>query len=139
QLSMDQRERIFDTFDFIDVYRVGHSLLTNTRRRIKEAITQTPFEQDDFSYFLGMYWNAFLDNSEEEITKYKFDGSSRALEIRDVQSWLLWNQAVETFSKAVPFVLRFFQGVQKLKKEGLLNDQFYLNFEVDNIDFEAIM
>ena len=29
--------------------------------------------------------------------------------------------------------------VEKIKADGLLNDQFYLNYEVDNIDFEAIM
>jgi hypothetical protein len=33
----------------------------------------------------------------------------------------------------------FFNSLEKLKSEGLLNDQFYLNYEVDNIDFEAIM
>lgn len=132
-------KKIFELFDFVDLFRVGNSLIELSKRRIKKALGQTPFEEDEFNYFLGMYWNSFLDNSHEEVTKYKFDGSTGPLEIRDMHSYNLWNQAVETFSTAMPFVFTFFKTLQKLKTEGLLNDQFYLNYEVENIDFEAIM
>lgn len=133
------KENIFERFDFVDIYKIGHSLIEITKKKIKKALSQTPFEQDEFGYFLGMYWNAFLENSHEEVAKYKFDGSSKPLEIRDLHSYELWNQAAETFTTAAPFVLTFFKGVENLKAGGLLNDQFYLNYEVDNIDFEAIM
>jgi hypothetical protein len=102
-------------------------------------MSKTPFEDDDFSYFLGMYWNSFLENTYEEVSKYKFHGSSIPVEVKDVKSYRLWNEAVDTFVCALPFVQTFFKSIQKLKGEGLLNDQFYLNYEVDNIDFEAIM
>ena len=137
--KMDKTKAIFELFDFMDVYKVGHSLIEDTKRNIKKAIATTPFEHDDFGYFLGMYWNAFLENSHEEITKYKFDGSSKPLEISDLKSYELWVSASETLIIAFPFVMTFFKSLEKLKSEGLLNDQFYLNYEVDNIDFEAIM
>jgi hypothetical protein len=86
-----------------------------------------------------MYWNSFIENSFDEVTKYKFDGSSGAIEIKDLRSYRLWDEAVDTFIEALPFVQRFHKTMAKLKSEGLLNDQFYLNYEVDNIDFEAIM
>lgn len=130
---------IFDSFDFVDLYKVGHSLIEISKKNIKKAMASTPFEQEDFGYFLGMYWNAFLENSHEDVAKYKFDGSSKALEIKDLHSFTLWNQAAETFIEALPFIQTFFVTLEKLKTEGLLNDQFYLNYEVDNIDFEAIM
>lgn len=130
---------LFDQFDFLDLYKVGHSLIAFMRRDIKKSLANTPFEEDDFGYFLGLYWNAFLENSHEEVAKFKFDGSSKALDIRDLSSYALWNQATETFTVAVPFVTTFFRTIEKLKADGLLNDQFYLNYEVDNIDFEAIM
>ncbi len=130
---------IFSCFDFLDLYKVGHSLIEITRKSIKKSLSATPFEQDDFDYFLGLYWNAFLENSYEEVAKFKFDGSSKPLEVRDLSSYELWNAGAETFSTAMPFVLTFFNNLEKLKTEGLLNDQFYLNYEVDNIDFEAIM
>jgi hypothetical protein len=139
KLEEGKREKVFDLFDFVDLYKVGHSLIEITKKKIKKAIAETPFEKDDFTYFLGMYWNAFLENSHEEVTKYKFDGSSKPLEIRDLKSFDLWNEAAETLISALPFILTFFRSLEKLKSDDLLNDQFYLNYEVDNIDFEAIM
>lgn len=139
QLDSDRAGRIFEIFDFVDTYKVGHSLIEITKKKIKKALSDTPFEQDDFGYFLGLYWNAFIENAHEEITKYKFDGSSRPLEIRDLPSYLVWSEATDTLVKAIPFIQTFFLSFEKMKAEGLLNDQFYLNYEVDNIDFEAIM
>ena len=137
QLSKDKT--IFSIFDFMDLYKVGHSLIEITRKRMKKGMAETPFEKDDFGYFLGLYWNAFLENSHEEVAKFKFDGSSKPLEVNDLDSYKLWNDASETFTTALPFVNTFFLTLEKLKADGLLNDQFYLNYEVDNIDFEAIM
>lgn len=137
--SKAPKEIIFERFDFVDLYKIGHSLIELTKKKIKKSMAQTPFEQDEFGYFLGMYWNSFLENSHEEVAKYKFDGSSKPLEIRDLASYELWNQAADTFATAVPFVHTFFMSLENLKAAGLLNDQFYLNYEVDNIDFEAIM
>jgi hypothetical protein len=139
QSRLSKEKVAFEVFDFIDFYKVGHSLLDINRRKIKKALSLTPFEKDDFSYFLGMYWNAFLENSYDELAKYKFDGSSKALEIRDVKSYSLWTDAIDTFVKALPYIQSFFLNIEKLKTSGLLNDQFYLNYEVDNIDFEAII
>lgn len=139
KLEASKKEKLFELFDFVDLYKIGHSLIEINKRKIKKAIAETPFEKDDFTYFLGMYWNSFVENSHEEVTKYKFDGSSKPLEIRDIQSYNLWLEASDTFMKALPFILTFFKSLEHLKAEGLLNDQFYLNYEVDNIDFEAIM
>lgn len=139
QSKIEPNQILFDTFDFLDLYKVGHSLIGITLKNIKKAIAATPFDGDDFSYFLGLYWNAFLENSHEEVAKFKFDGSSKPLEIRDLSSYKLWNDAAETFTVGLPFVTTFFATLEKLKADGLLNDQFYLNYEVDNIDFEAIM
>lgn len=139
KLDQDKKSQIFELFDFVDVYKIGHSLIEISKRKIKKALSQTPFEKDDFAYFLGMYWNAFLENAHEEVAKFKFDGSSKALEIKDLNSYTLWNLAAETFVAALPFVQTFYRSLEKLKSDGLLNDQFYLNYEIDNIDFEAIM
>lgn len=139
KLETSKRDKIFEIYDFFDLYKVGHSLIELTKRKVKKALADTPFEADDFSYFLGMYWNNFLENSEDEVSKYKFDGSSKPLEITDLHSYKLWNDAAHTFITALPFIQTFFRSLEKLKSEGLLNDQFYMNYEVDNIDFEAIM
>jgi hypothetical protein len=139
RLDLDKANRIFEIFDFVDTYKVGHSLIEVTKRNIKKGMGETPFEKEDFGYFLGLYWNAFLENSHEEITKYKFDGSTKPMEINDLPSYKMWSDAANTFVTALPFIQTFFLSLEKLKSEGLLNDQFYLNYEVDNIDFEALM
>ncbi len=139
RLDSEKANRIFEIFDFADTYKVGHSLIEVTKRKIKKGMGETPFEKDDFGYFLGLYWNAFLENSHEEITKYKFDGSSKPMEIKDLPSYKMWSDAANTFVTALPFIQTFFLSLEKLKGDGLLNDQFYLNYEVDNIDFEALM
>ena len=138
-LDVSKKETIFLHFDFVDLYKVGHSLIEIKKRRIKKALASTPFEKTELTYFLGLYWNSFLENSEEEVTKYKFDGSSKALEIRDLPSYRLWLEASETLIQVLPFVQTFFLTLEKLKAEEKLNDEFYLNYEVENIDFEAIM
>jgi hypothetical protein len=130
---------LFSLFDFMDLYKIGHSLIEINRKHIKKALGATAFEKDDFSYFLGMYWNAFVENSYDEICKYKFDGSSKALELKDLETYRLWTQACDTFTTALPYIQSFFNGLEKLKSSGQLNDQFYLNYEVENIDFESIM
>jgi hypothetical protein len=132
-------DKLFDTFDFTDLYLVGNSLLELSRKRIKKALAATPFEKDDFTYFLGMYWNAYLDNSMEEVCKFKFNGSSAPKEVNTLEIYRSWNRVGDCFTAALPFINTFFGALQKLKGEGVLNDQFYLNYEVDNIDFEALI
>jgi hypothetical protein len=139
KLAGAARERLFETFDFFDLYKVGNSLIELTRRRLARALAPTPFEADDFAYFLGTYWNSFLENGEEDVAKYKFDGSSKAREIADLETYELWNRAAETLVAALPYIQTFFRGLEKLKTDGQLNDQFYLNYDVENIDFEALM
>ena len=133
------KKDIFRTFDFTDLHKIGHSLIEIQKRKMKKALAASPFDKEDFAYFLGMYWNSFTENSFDEQTKYKFDGSSKPLEIRDLATYRLWSEAVDTFTSSLPFIETFFMSLEKLKSDGVLNDQFYLNYEVENIDFEAIM
>jgi len=138
QFPMNE-ESIFLRFDFFDLYKIGNSLIEISKRKLKKQLSSTPFESEEFSYFLGMYWNSFIENCFNEVSKYKFDGSSTALEIKDLNSYYLWNEAIETLVEALPFIHTFFKTIQKLKTDGHLNDQFYLNYEIDNIDFESIL
>jgi hypothetical protein len=130
---------LFETFDFFDLFKVGHSLIEMNQKKLKKALSSTAFEKDDFSYFLGMYWNSFLEHSYSEIPSYKFDGSSKPQEISQLSIYESWFNFSETFINSLPFMQSFFKTIDALKGNGLLNDQFYLNYEVENIDFEAIL
>jgi hypothetical protein len=132
-------ENIFKKFDFIDLYRIGHSLIEINKKKIKKAISKNYFENSEYDYFVGQYWGQFIDASEEDVAKFKIDGSTPAVEINSYEILRKWEQQIETFSNLVPFMLTFFKGILKLKEDNLLQDQFYLNYEVDNIDFEALI
>lgn len=139
RLFLNMEGLVFENYDFTDLYRVGHSLLEMTKKKIKKDLQGTPFEKEDIEFFLGMYWNSFLENSFEEITKYKFDGSSKAHEVSNYQHYLVWNKAADSLIESLPFIEKFFETIQHLKNENLLNDDYYLNYSTENIDFEAII
>lgn len=134
-----QAENIFDRFDFVDLYRIGHSLIELNRKKLIKPISKTYFEHNDCEYFIGQYWGQVLAASEETVAKYKVDGSTPAIEINSYEVLRRWEQQIDTFTTLVPFMLTFFKGILKLKEDNLIQDNFYLNYEVDSIDFEALM
>ena len=131
---------IFEAFDFFDVYKIGISLVSIQQNKIKNALKDTPFEEDEFEYFLGTWWSSFLDNSFEDIPRTKtFGAGLHAKSVDDLPTFEFWQKDVKLFVELVPFVNQFHSTIHKMKTEGLLNDSFYLNYEVDNIDFEAVL
>jgi|SRR5690554_1510181 len=134
-----QEENIFNKFDFIDLYRIGNTLIEVNKKKLLKAISKTYFENNEYEHFLGQYWSSVLSASEEDVPKYKVDGSTPAQEINSYEVLRRWEQQIDTFTSMVPFMLTFFKGILKLKEDNLLQDSFYLNYEVDNIDFEALI
>ena len=131
---------LFDSFDFFDVYKVGISLLSIQQNKIKKALHKTPFEEDEFEYFLGTWWASFLENSFNDIPKTKtFGAGLHQKEVDNLPTYEYWIKDVKLFVELVPFVTQFHQSIHSMKEQGLLNDSFYLNYEVDNIDFEAVI
>jgi hypothetical protein len=138
--NIPESESIFETYDFFDLYRIGNSLLQIERNRIKKALKNSPFNLDEHESFLGAWWCSFLENSDSEIPKNKgFGAALHTKNVDDLATYEFWKSDVSLFKAAVPFIASFFEGYQGLKSEGKLNDDFYLNYEVENIDFEAII
>ncbi|MBL7666153.1 MAG: hypothetical protein JNM93_13540 [Bacteriovoracaceae bacterium] len=138
-LRQSKNKNIFDVFDFTELFKIGNSLINLPKNKIKKSIENTPFEQDDFEYFMGQYWNTFVTDSMDDIPKLIHPRAEKAKEIATVELYEIWRERVETFVQILPFIKTFFETIQKLNKEGKLNDNFYLNYTVDNIDFESIL
>lgn len=130
---------VFGKLDFTDLYKIGHSLLANEKKKLKKALSSSPFEQENAQHFLGMVWNSFLEHSLNEPVKLKLDGSSDAVEIKDMSTYNVWLENVESITSAIPFVQQIFKILIKLRDDHVLSDSFYLNYQVDTIDFEAMM
>lgn len=138
--KLSEDESVFDTYDFFDLYRIGSSMLSIERNRIKKALKGTPFNENDFESFLGAWWCSFLENADNEIPKNKgFGAALHTLEINSLERYEVWRNDISLLKRIVPFINSFFDGYISLKQEGKLHDEFYLNYEVENIDFEAII
>jgi len=129
----------FLEFDFSELYKIGRSLLEIEKKALKKALAASDFEEEASQSFLGAYWNALIENTFGEITKYKFDGSTAAKTVSEMQTYEHWQSSLQTLREALPFVQGFHRSLENLKREELLQDNFYLNYAVSDIDFEAIM
>lgn len=135
-----EHESVFNDYDFFDLFRIGQSLIDIEKKKVKKALAATPFDENDYEYFLGAWWTSFLENTFLEIPKVKAFGAG--LHPKEVDSLVIygfWKRECTLFKKMTPFIHSFFQTLDKLKTEGQLHDQFYLNYEVENIDFESIL
>jgi hypothetical protein len=138
--DFSEEESAFEHFDFFDLYKIGHSLIQLNLSAIKKELSKSPFEKDDFEYFIGTWWNGFLENTYLPLPKVKAFGVGRHPQVvNNLKCYHFWKSESKTFMQLIPFMTSFFNMFNELKKEGKLNDQFYLNYTVDNIDFESIM
>ena len=135
-----EEESIFETFDFVDLYKVGYSLVNIERTKIKKTLKNTPFNDNELEYFLGTWWTSFLENSDYEVPKIKtFGAALHATEVNSLSTYETWKKSVDQFKQLVPFINTFYTSFHSLKSESKLHSDFYLNYEVEEIDFEAII
>lgn len=135
-LHENKNMSVLEKFDFIDLYKIGASLIAIGKKDIKDALKGTSFDIEEFEYFLGNYWNLFLEDSFLDVPKIQVHDKE---EITTYDLYLAWQKKIMFFKESIPFAHKFFLVLEKLKNEGKLNDEFYLNYQVENIDFEAIL
>lgn len=125
----------FTTYDFIDCYKVGNSLVKETQKKIRKAMTGSGFKEED--PFLGQYWIEFLRNSFAESPKFLVQNESVVIISHDI--YCKWARQAKTLIELLPFAKKFCDVYNQLKKSGTLQDNYYLNFNVNDIDLEAIL
>lgn len=131
-------EGIFTLFSFSDMYKIGNSLIKFNLKDLKKALATNEFEGDR-EKFLGDYWNDFLDNSFDTPTKFHSSKDDSAKTIIEVQEYQLWTYKTKTLIQLLPFAKKFHDTLESLKKDNRLMDSFYINYTVDDIDFEALL
>lgn len=138
--NLFEGDNLLDRFDFIEIYKVANSLIQTGKKQLKASVKNTPFDQEEFEYFLGSFWNSFLEDSFLDVPKVKtFGARLNSQEVDTFEKFSYWQNEIELFEKTVPFASKFFLTLDQLKKDSKLNDDFYLNYQVDNIDFEAVI
>tara|TARA_R110002072_G_scaffold64203_3_gene159524 strand:+ start:133895 stop:135583 length:1689 start_codon:yes stop_codon:yes gene_type:complete len=137
RLKLKEDESIFDYFDFTEIYKVGHSLIQIEQKKIKKAMRENTIEDEDG--FLGNYWGEFLDNSFLEPTQLLNVETGKNDEILQTSQLERFRSLAESFCSFTPFIRQMKVAYDQLIEQGLLQDSYYLNYSVDQIDFEAII
>jgi hypothetical protein len=131
---------LFDQFDFFDVYKVGFSLLAMIDKKLKSSLVKTPFAQSEKTWdFLGSNWLTIIENCRDEDLAWlkKRKNESKGGDV--FQAYSKWADEVQVFIDALPYVSSFYSTLTKIKAENQLSDTFYLNYSVDEIDFNSIL
>ncbi len=131
-------EGIFTLFDFTDLYKIGNSLIKFNLKELKKALHTNKFEGDE-EKFLGDYWADFLDNTFDEPVKFQTAKKESAQAIIEVEEYEMWTYKSRTLREILPFAKKFHETFSALKKEGRLQDSYYLNYSVESIDFESLL
>ncbi len=131
-------EGLFALFNFSELYKIGNSLIKFNLKDLKKALQTNGFE-DDKESFLGDYWCDFLDNSFDQPVKFHSSKDDSAKTIIEADEYQLWTYKTKTLIQLLPFARKFQETFSELKNNGRLQDSFYLNYTVDEIDFEALL
>jgi hypothetical protein len=131
------KQGLFEIFDFYDCYKVGFSLISFELSSAKKILSQSPFCKDEFEYFLGHTLIDVLDLSFSEIVKIKKD--KKIIHVSSLEDFGIWKTRLSFLAAIIPYAMKFFSTFSQLKEKNLINDHFYLNYEVDNIDLESIL
>lgn len=131
-------EGLFALFDFSEMYRIGNSLIKFNLKELKKKLSTTGFEGEKEG-FLGEYWIEFLDDSFDEPTKFRNSKKSSSETIVESEDYELWRYKSKSLMDLLPFANKFYETFENLKKEGRLQDSFYLNYSVESIDLEALL
>jgi hypothetical protein len=133
-------ESIFDSYDFFDLYKIGASLIQIEKTKMKKALRGKSFEDSSKEYFLGAWWQGFVENSFLEIPKVKnFGVGLHATYINDLVTFNFWKRNVKLFCESTALIEQFAVTFEALRADDKLRDQFYLNYNVEEIEFESIL
>lgn len=138
--AVDENESLFAKIDFVELYRIGVSLIKIPRKDLKKILGKYQFEENKEN-FLGSYWEEFLDLSFEEETKFISSQSKtqKAMPLLNFEEYEEWRYKMKNLEELIPFMAKFYETLEKMKEEGKIHDSYYLNYTVDEIDFEALL
>ena len=93
-----------------------------------KALKETIFEDAGYIEFLGGRVKKIIENA-SEFEKYPHDENE----------FDEWKTNIEFVKEIIPFAQQFYKTFQELKETSKIHDNFYLNYSVESIDFEALI
>ena len=113
----------FDLFDFVEVYRIGRSLIHSHSSLLERSLAKNGMNSPQKEAFIGRYLQSILEDSAP----------------LDLKGFERWSSDLKLLIDLLPFIARFYQSYERIVGQGLLQDNYYLNYRVAEIDFEALI
>lgn len=136
-LKFDTQESLFDWFDFTEVFRIGRSLMAFGQKDIKKSLRAGELEDDEAFY--GQLLSDFLDQSFDRPVKVSQLWSDTPRALCSYKDFKIWRAKVDFFCGVNPYINKLFVSLLPLKDSGQIQDSFYFNYNVADIDFESIL
>ena len=136
-IEVEPEESLFDWFDFTEIFRIGRSLIAFGQKDLKKALKAGELEDDESFY--GQMISDFLDQSFDRPTKVSETWNSTPQVIDHWNHYEIWKQKVDFFCSLNPYINKLFVSFLPLKNSGQIQDSFYFNYNVAEIDFESIL
>lgn len=136
--NINTDHQLFMDFDFIDVFKIGNSLIKNIQKKLKKGLKEV-FEKSEEWTFCGEYWDRFFEESFLSPPRCQESEKSESYDLVNNKALFnIWCSRVDLILNLLPFISNFKAIYQKLEKSGTLQNNYYLNYSVLEIDFEAI-
>jgi hypothetical protein len=128
---------LFDRFDFTEVFRIGRSLMAFGQKDLKKALRLGQLDDDESFY--GQLISDFLDQSFDRPPKVSESWNSTPANVDHYSLYIRWRDKVDFFCELNPYINKLFSTFLPLRTSGQIQDSFYFNYNVADIDFEAIL
>lgn len=135
--SDDSEINILNIYEFKDLYIAGRSIIKLGQKKLNKVIREFGWDKAEQG-FIGQYWQDFLDNSIDVVPQFSPD-ETQPEKVQTVEQFQRWYSKIEVFEKLAPFIFSFQSKFIEMKNEGRIQDDYYLNYNVSDIDFEAII
>jgi hypothetical protein len=134
----DDEGGMFGSFDFIDLYRIGKSLVQFELKKLRRVLAQHGYDLIESRAFLGRYLNEVIDDSCERPPLLSRRDSDSCV-ISSVDQYSDWLPLLELVTELIPYAAALEKEFKLLVDDGRVLDHYYLNYQISQIDFEAVM
>ena len=130
---------VFDVFHFVEVFRIGKSLVHIHQNMLKKSMAHNGFQSPRQEAFMGRHLQTIWETSFKNPVQLIRSTDKVPLDILDRQSFDEWSREIKRFVDLLPFISQFNKSYENMLEQGLVRDEHYLNYNASDIDFEALI
>jgi len=136
--NLDQDESLLELFNFSDLYKIGATLIRSVQKNLKKYLGQYSFDGQS-EKFLGAIFLEFLEYSFDWPVKAKSESDGKYYDICNLKQYNQWQGKCQIYIELLPFMDQFHLSFNQLLDDGRLDNSYYLNYTVEEIDWESII